>query len=312
MDRPTNVFEALQFGMRTADDQAAAQEKRQMERQRFQSELQNEDSLRQYRQAQMQQMKDALTQRSELNVLKEQQAESMRQQQLYPVLKALSEDSQDAMSKGDMGRLQANAQRYNILEKELPPSVRGALSKSSTYQVDGNNVESNFDPDLLGRIVGSAARPKEVAQLQQQQMRNEGNANVQGMRNEGNLNVARMNAQTRQAVAQMAKTKDIKNLQGLLTKYIQDGDEQNANYIMQVIQAIKPTTQETTLVDGQISRVDKTTPTPPPVMPRPAAAPVQQQPTPQAAPSGPQPGMVKGGYRFKGGNPADKNNWEKI
>jgi spore germination cell wall hydrolase CwlJ-like protein len=31
---------------------------------------------------------------------------------------------------------------------------------------------------------------------------------------------------------------------------------------------------------------------------------------PQA--SAPQPGFVKGGYRFKGGNPADRNSWEKV
>lgn len=30
------------------------------------------------------------------------------------------------------------------------------------------------------------------------------------------------------------------------------------------------------------------------------------------APAGPQPGTIKDGYRFKGGNPADKNNWEKV
>lgn len=31
---------------------------------------------------------------------------------------------------------------------------------------------------------------------------------------------------------------------------------------------------------------------------------------PQQAPSGPQPGFVKGGYRFKGGDPSQKGNWE--
>lgn len=33
---------------------------------------------------------------------------------------------------------------------------------------------------------------------------------------------------------------------------------------------------------------------------------------PKKAPAGPQPGAVQGGYRFKGGNPADKSNWEKA
>ncbi len=42
----------------------------------------------------------------------------------------------------------------------------------------------------------------------------------------------------------------------------------------------------------------------------------QQQPAavqPQAAPAGtPQPGAVMKGYRFRGGNPADQNSWEKV
>jgi hypothetical protein len=28
--------------------------------------------------------------------------------------------------------------------------------------------------------------------------------------------------------------------------------------------------------------------------------------------AGPKAGEVKDGYRFKGGNPADKNNWQKV
>jgi hypothetical protein len=51
----------------------------------------------------------------------------------------------------------------------------------------------------------------------------------------------------------------------------------------------------------------------------------QPQPAPQAVPSSqlipgtqptpngvPRPGEVRKGYRFKGGNPGDKNNWEKV
>lgn len=41
-----------------------------------------------------------------------------------------------------------------------------------------------------------------------------------------------------------------------------------------------------------------------------AAAPSGSKPS--SAPSAPKPGAIQDGWRFKGGNPADKNNWEQI
>lgn len=42
-----------------------------------------------------------------------------------------------------------------------------------------------------------------------------------------------------------------------------------------------------------------------------AAVPTSPQPEPQA-PAAPKAGDIMDGYRFKGGNPADKNSWEKV
>lgn len=36
------------------------------------------------------------------------------------------------------------------------------------------------------------------------------------------------------------------------------------------------------------------------------------QPQAQPAPGGPAPGTIEDGYRFKGGDPADQNNWERV
>jgi hypothetical protein len=36
------------------------------------------------------------------------------------------------------------------------------------------------------------------------------------------------------------------------------------------------------------------------------------QPSSQGARPAPQPGTIDGGYRFRGGNPADRNSWEKV
>jgi hypothetical protein len=39
---------------------------------------------------------------------------------------------------------------------------------------------------------------------------------------------------------------------------------------------------------------------------------IPPEPTPTPATAAPMPGAVEGGYRFKGGNPADQRNWERV
>ena len=47
-------------------------------------------------------------------------------------------------------------------------------------------------------------------------------------------------------------------------------------------------------------------------MPPAAAKTAAAKPEQPAKAAAPKAGAVQGGYRFKGGNPADKNNWEKV
>jgi len=60
-------------------------------------------------------------------------------------------------------------------------------------------------------------------------------------------------------------------------------------------------------IESLMSYIDKLSP------PEKAAAIQQvQQAQPPATQGGPQPGTVQGGYRFKGGNPADPSSWEPV
>lgn len=49
-----------------------------------------------------------------------------------------------------------------------------------------------------------------------------------------------------------------------------------------------------------------------PAAPRQGAPAPRRKDQPRARPAGPKPGTVDGGYRFKGGNPADRANWVKV
>lgn len=62
-------------------------------------------------------------------------------------------------------------------------------------------------------------------------------------------------------------------------------------------------------VDAALQRVDAATRKKYGAPPVDAPAPREDKPRPSAAPA---PGQVQDGYRFKGGNPADQKNWEKV
>lgn len=89
--------------------------------------------------------------------------------------------------------------------------------------------------------------------------------------------------------------KGVQYLQQLKAKY-QDAAQQT-------YQAYAPIYKKVTGTDLPPEHVSKVGSLTSPAQPQQQAA-LQQ--------SGPQPGTVQGGYKFNGGNPADKNNWEKV
>ena len=102
----------------------------------------------------------------------------------------------------------------------------------------------------------------------------------------------------------------IKRLLGIMEKAGNTAINDHMDRLNQVYPEGKQFDRERALMGVRLPMVEA----PAPQGPEPAALlpPQPAQAAPQAAPAlpAPQPGMIRNGYRFKGGNPADRNAWE--
>lgn len=230
----------------------------------------NKDIYNKYLQAQMDKWK---TEEKDIGGLKAAQADQLKEQAMYPAMKAIADAGKAALEKGDMGGVMQAAERYNMIQNQLPQSVRQALGRPQTFsdKTTGRTVESNYDPQLLADMAENAARSKGIATLQQQGMKGEQQMDVEKERTARALQVQKMRADIDRA-KQAAKAAGNQKLETLITQletaYLYEDDpvakediKSKLQHAVVVASQLKPQPMETVITpEGTIGREGRNIP----------------------------------------------------
>lgn len=200
------------------------------------------------------------------------QAEQLREQGAYAPLSAIAKMGSEAMAKGDMAGVQQAAERYNMLENNMPASVRNVLGKPQTYQdvKTGRTLESRYDPQLLSDVVENMARSKGIVGLQQQGMKGDQAMDVERERTARALAIQRMKSDVARAKA-AAKAAGNTKLEGLITQLetaylyeqdpaVQEEIKSKLQHAVVVASQLKPQPLEAVVEDDGIGRAPKNLP----------------------------------------------------
>jgi hypothetical protein len=273
--------------------------------------------------------------------LQAQQMENQRYQQLTPLLvqqQQLQNQGQDLSNQGKATQNADAARTFQArlgvpLDAETKAQMYGLYRKISDDQAaqmanDAQNDALSTDPQTRASGLQRMANLKDfqIAKMREdaETQRAYGVAGIQGQNQQQlmkmEIDAGRFKNRYNQGLDTqiMLEGDPVKRdvlLRGAVQQATASGDQESAQYYQGLLEKNLPA------VNAKLAAQTAGNQAKPNMggLGVPSIAPVQldagqpQSPAPQATPSGmPKVGEVRKGYRFKGGNPGDKNNWEKV
>ena len=199
-------------------------------------------------QAQLENMKYTQGLREAQAQAKDVQSQGLIAEQNYPVISALGQQANQFNQAATSGSpfnsagLGQQAAAYNAIEESLPPSVRAYMGEKKTYDINGQKIESSYDPEKFALYAQNAARSKgqysadswagrNQASLDKTAMQGQNSKDVQQMIQEGMDRRAKWANDAKEAITSAKNSKDsnkLSNIVGGLTNQIAQLQQQLA------------------------------------------------------------------------------------